>query len=748
MMGFAHTKDLKTANISAELVTQKQLSIAAHAPRFVREGDSILWTARLQNLSGKNLEGIASLEVRDALSGNILSILQSGAVNAQSFNVSNQGNAVLTWPLLIPKGISAITYKITAESGQYSDGEEMTIPVLPNAMLVTESQSVTLRGNSSKTIRLEKLLQSGESATLQNKSMTLETTANPAWYAIQALPYLMEYPKECVEQTFSRFYANAFATKIINSSPKIKAVFQQWQQVNNGQSLLSALEKNPELKNILLQESPWVKDAAGETEQKKRLALLFDLNQMSHALKDNFKVLVAAQMPDGAFPWFEGMLADRYITQHIVAGMGQLKRLNMVDEKVFPDFDRVLKKATSYLDGEMESDYRKSLDTTTAFKSVNADYLPLHYLYGRSYTKIVNERTIFERAMAAYLQKIVKGWKTMDPFQQGQAALVLHRSGNKAEALKVISLLKERAQYHEETGMYWTANRAGWLWYQNPVETQSLLIEAFTEIAGDTLAVAEMKIWLLKHKQSNHWKTTKATAAACYALLGNSTELLSETLMPVVTLGNKSLTEVGISSTVSEAGTGYQKFSVNASVIQPEMGEITISNPNSAVALASVHWQYLEQLDKITPAENGLMIKKQLFLKENEGKGMVFKAINGVPLKPGDLVRVRMEITADRDMEYVHLKDMRAAGFEPVNLISKYKYQDGLSYYESTKDASTNFFISYLRKGVYVFEYELRASHAGHFSNGITTLQCFYAPEFSAHTEGIKVAIIPLNAQK
>jgi uncharacterized protein YfaS (alpha-2-macroglobulin family) len=92
-------------------------------------------------------------------------------------------------------------------------------------------------------------------------------------------------------------------------------------------------------------------------------------------------------------------------------------------------------------------------------------------------------------------------------------------------------------------------------------------------------------------------------------------------------------------------------------------------------------------------------------------------------------------------MEYVHLKDMRASCFEPVNVLSGYRYQGGLGYYEATKDASTNFFIGWLPQGTYVFEYPLRVTHEGNFSNGITSIQCMYAPEFSSHSEGIRVEV-------
>jgi len=295
--------------------------------------------------------------------------------------------------------------------------------------------------------------------------------------------------------------------------------------------------------------------------------------------------------------------------------------------------------------------------------------------------------------------------------------------------------------------MYWKDNVAGYFWYQAPVETQAMLIEAFNEVAKDGDAVEEMKIWLLRNKQTNDWKTTKATSEAIYALLMTGGNLLDESRLLEVEIGDEPLAQVAKDAIKPEPGTGYVKTSWQGSDITPQMGKLSVKNPNSkGIAWGGMYWQYFEQLDKITSAETNLKMNKQLFLRILTAKGEELQPIReGNTLKVGDLVRVRMELRADRDYEYVHLKDMRASGFEPVSTRSGYRYQDGLWYYESVKDASVNFFITHLGKGTYVFEYDLRVSHAGDFSNGITTFQCMYAPEFSSHSEGIRVIVAGLE---
>jgi len=308
--------------------------------------------------------------------------------------------------------------------------------------------------------------------------------------------------------------------------------------------------------------------------------------------------------------------------------------------------------------------------------------------------------------------------------------------------MKIVNALKDRSEQSEEMGMSWSDNRIGWWWYQSPIETQAVLIEAFDEVANDKTAVEEMKIWLLKNKQTNDWKTTKATTAACYALLMRGYDLIEESAEPNITIGGKTTAQLGLAEPKKEAGTGYRKIVIEGFKVESNMGTVAIKNNNAGIAWGGLYWQYFEQADKVTNAGSGMTIKKELFLQSSTPTGPLLKRLNsGNILKKGDLIKVRIEIRCDRPMEYLHLKDMRSAGFEPINVLSGYKYQEGLGYYESTKDASTSFFINRMRTGVYVFEYPLRVNIAGNFSNGLTTLQSMYAPEFTTHSEGIRLTV-------
>jgi uncharacterized protein YfaS (alpha-2-macroglobulin family) len=741
-LGFSHSKDLQFALTENTVVTQKELMVTPNMPRFFREGDRVSVSGKVSNLTDKDLSGTAALQLFDAITMQSVDEKLGNTKNTVPFSVKAGQSAPLSWELVIPEGVQAVTYRMIAKTENFSDGEENTLPVLTNRMLVTESLPLPIRGKQTKTFKFEKLLQSGKSKTLRHQSLTLEFTSNPAWYAIQALPYIMEYPYECSEQVFSRYYANSIAKHIVNSSLKIKRVFDSWKNADSD-ALLSNLEKNQELKSLLLEETPWVLQAQDETERKKRVALLFDLNKMSNELESALRKLQQMQSPSGGWPWFPEMRESRYISTHIVAGLGHLDRLGVTELRANSMVMAMAQKAISYLDEQMNEDYQELLKYKRDLEAQNIAYTQIHYLYTRTFFPDMAVNPQYQTAFDYWKSQAAKYWLKQNKYMQGMIALALHRLDEGAVPADIIKSLKEHALHSEEMGMYWRGE-TGYYWYQAPIETQALLIEVFEDVARDRQAVEDIKVWLLKQKQTQDWKTTKATAEACYALLLRGTDWLANEQLVEITLGDEKIDPNQLEGVKTEAGTGYFKTSWQGSDIKPAMGNVTVKKENDpgTPGWGALYWQYFEQLDKIIFHETPLKLKKQLFLQVNSPTGPVLKPLTEkMALEPGNLIKVRIELRVDRDMEYVHMKDMRAAGLEPLNVLSQGKYQGGLSYYESTRDASTNFFFGWLPKGTYVFEYPLRVTHNGDFSNGITTIQCMYAPEFTAHSEGIRINI-------
>lgn len=737
MMGYAHTPDLRTGYIEQKIVTQKELMVQPNVPRFVREGDSVVLKAKISNVSTADISGDVRLSFFDATTmlpyDNQVALTRS----TQNFTVAAGRSTSASWSFVVPEGAPTLVYRIVAANATFSDGEEAPIPVLPNKMLVTETLPLNVRGNSTETYRFEKLATSGSSSTLRNHKLTLEMSSNPAWYAVQALPTLMEFPYECAEQVFNRFYANSIAFTLTNSSPRIRQVFNSWK--GSKESLLSNLEKNEDLKQILLEETPWVLDGKDETERKHRLGILFDINTMSQGLQLALGKLREQQKPSGGWAWFPGMEESDYISQYIVTGFGKLKSMG-VDLKSSSD---MIERGVRFMDAAMETRYRK-LKQYVKDQDMDKEHLgydAIQYLYARSFFTEMEIPSQYRKAFDYWMGQAEKYWTSRSILAQSMIGLALHRSKEPKAAKEIIVSLKERALQSKELGMYWKYTPS-WFWYELPIESQAAAIELFDEVAKDQKSVEEMKIWLLKQKQVNDWKTTTATADACYALLGRGSNLLASTDLVKISLGGKEIDPKKLPGVTVEEGTGYFRTSWNGGEIKPELAEVKLTKTDDGIAWGAMYWQYFERLDKITPAASPLSVAKKLYRKTSGQKGQQLEEITeNSPIRIGDVVTSRITIKVDRDMEYIHLKDMRGASFEPASQLSGFHYSGGLGYYLSIKDASTNFFINYLRKGVYVLEYDVKATHGGTYLGGITTIQSMYAPEFASHSQGITVSV-------
>ena len=760
---FAHTPDLKYVLDTREVLTQKDLMVVPHPPRFLREGDEIEFTAKIVNLSEHALGGNAVLQMVNPLNSvPVYKWLDNPQFN-RHFEVQAGQSTLVAWRFKVPsvEEVPLIEYTVEAAAGDYTDAERNLLPVLTDRMLVTETMPLPVRGKERKTF-VFKRMQNQKSETLAHYGLTLEFTSNPAWYAVQALPYLMEYPYECSEQIFARYYANSLATSVANSQPRIKEIFEAWSE----EDLQSPLSKNQELKSALLEETPWVLDAQSEEEQRKNIALLFDLHRMAKERAAAMDKLAQRQLANGGFAWFDGGRANWYITQYIVEGLAHLDRLGALQANDKARLQRMLKRAVSYLDDELLDEYN---NLAKAVKKGHAKWeddhlhpLIVHYLYTRSFFLDRSAQAglglvggdegylalsgQLQKVFDYYLGQAEKYWLQKSIYEEGLLAIALHRTKREETAKDILRSLKERALISEEMGMYWKTSR-GYYWYQHPIERQALLIEAFNEVVNDEESVEAMKTWLLKHKQTNAWHTTKATAEAVYALLSFGENWLAESEPVHITMGREKGAPWNqrIAEAQKEAmpGTGYFKLHFSAEEMSDEMAVVEVENPNEHVSWGALYWQYFETLGNITTFEDTpLKLKRELYkvVLTDRGEQLVGLSANET-LSPGDKVRVRIELRVDRDMEYVHMRDMRASGFEPMNVLSRYKWQGGLGYYESTRDASTDFFFSYLPKGTYVFEYTLRVAHRGKFSNGITSIQCMYAPEFSSHAEGLQLSV-------
>lgn len=748
-LGFAHDQQLRGGLLSDEVVTSKDLMIQPNPPRFLREGDELEMTVKVTNLSVTRQTGQAVLNFLDPQKNDPMDAQLSNSAAQKTFDIPAGGTQALSWRIRVPDGIHLLTYRAVASTGRLSDGEEGYLPVLSRRILVTESLPLPIRGQQTKQFAFQRLIDSGNSSTLQHQSLTFQMASNPAWYAVMSLPYLMEYPHQCSEQLFNRLYANSLAGHIAASDPKIERVFQQWRGTD---ALDSPMQKNQQIKSVVLEESPWVRQSQDESQSRRNVGILFDQNRLRDETTRALAELAQRQLADGRWAWFPDGPPSDYITLYITTGFGRLRHLGVAIDQ------GVAIRSLGALDNWMVQQHQLALEVMQKHEekpekpadeqaSKRPENFLSHtlamYLYGRSF--FLPEHPIAAEHQTAnqfWLDQAEKHWLQLGSLQsQAHLALALHRFGQRDSAKKIMVSLKERSLSNEEMGAYWATAEQFYWWYHAPIESQAALIEAFDEVSGDAQMVEDCKVWLLKQKQTQDWKTTKATADAVYALLLRGTNMLASDQLVEVQAGQSVIKPDKV-----EAGTGFYQQRRLGSEVTADSGEIRVTKRDAGVAWGSVHWQYFEDIDQITPhTNNPLQITKELYIKRNTDRGPELQAVGqtgqAAAVQVGDELVVRMVLKVDRDLEYVHLRDHRGSGTEPVNVLSGYRYQDGLGYYESTRDTASHFFIDYLRRGTYVFEYSARVQLAGSYSTGMANVQCMYAPEFNSHSQSIRLEV-------
>ncbi|MEO5776279.1 MAG: alpha-2-macroglobulin family protein [Flavobacterium sp.] len=727
---FAHNKKAETGYFQADIVSQKDIMVMPNMPRFVRENDTINLALKVVNLTMETKTGNAILLLFDAATNNPIDAITLNKDNTKPFICKAKQSVVVNWLITIPEGVQGLRYKVIAKSGMLSDGEENILPVLTNKILITESIPIWVRGNTKREFTFANL-KNNTSTTLQNHALTFEYTSNPIWMALQSLPYLMNYPHECAEQTFAKYYANCIAEKIITSNPKAESLLKKWHDKKLPES---RLKLNDELKSIVLAETPWLLDAESDEQANQRLALLMDLNSLKENNEKAFSKIENLILPSGGFAWFSGGNENRYISQHILSGIGHLNKLFPADSLKYKN---IVSKGIPNLDSKFVGDYFEN-KKIRYYSTVN-----LNYLYTRSF--FIKEYPLSKKCdsiIKLQLNHCKEDWLGYGLYEKGLLALIMNRFNEKDFAKKIIASLRETVSNNEEIGMYWIENRNGCNWYQSNIETHCLLIEAFAEIDKNKETIDAMKVWLIKNKQANNWPTTKSTTEAIYALLyqGNDWTSLKENTK--IKIGDEKILTQKLLKKDDELDSGYLKIRFDGKEIDSKMGTITVDNKTKVPGFGGVYWQYFENLENIkVDSTNTLVIDKKMYKKVKTTKGDELVALKNESVKVGDLLTVRLIIKTDTDLEFVHLKDLRASCLEPVDVISGYVWQSGLGYYKSTKDVATHFFFDNIHKGTYVLEYDLRVTNKGVFNNGISTLQSMYAPEFGTHSLNTKINV-------
>ena len=746
-----HRKSMWQYNLTASLQSRRTLMLQSNAPRFFREGDTLTLHAKITNRSESDLDGTVTVEFFNAETNQPVNMLVAGRDVAR--NVSTKGTKsngtepfhipagasdVVQFRIVVPEGIPAIGYRMVARAGNYGDGEERLLPVLPNRMLVTESCPFVVPAGSDTAITFRRY-RTHSTPTMQPLSYTVEVTTNPAWLAIRALPYLMRYPYDCNEQTFSKLFAAATVQHALEQNLGLDSVFRSWLNDTLNEALASPLLKNESLQSMLLEETPWLRDAQCESQQRRETAELFAAENLKQQVDKSLNKLLHNQLSGGGWDWYGRWNYSSYITDHIVAGFYKLQRMGIA----VPNADKMLDKAICAADRYQEERYqayRKRLekDPKATFYFSEED---VHYLYARTfapYDSIWLSKPYVQNLMTLMTENLEREKFT----RQAEVALILHRTGDKyakLEAQKIMELIRQQSVTDREKGMYWRKEYSGYYyrWYEAPIERQALLIEAFTEIAPRPDELTAMKQWLLIQKEGNSWSNTKATAEAVYALLLGAPHDLLAPAATTVRVGETVITDGS-----AEAGTGYVQRVWNTEAMTKSLADITVRTDSVHPAFGAAYWQYLEVPDQVEATGSGLSVRRTLYHQPAVGDGKTAAPVTADnPVRLGERITVKIVVTSDRDLEYVQLKDPRAASFEPVNIHEREGRQQGVRWVESPRDASVCFFFSTFPKGTVVLEYDVFATQTGDFSAGATTVECMYAPEYRAQGDGSRVTV-------
>ena len=758
----AHDEQLRSGVLFDTCVTAKDLMVEPQPPRFLREGDVVQFPVKVSNASTGRLTGRVRLALFDARSNDSREALLDGPAE-RTFDLAAGASEAVFFTIRVADGTDVLRYlatgSTTGSARPLSDGEEALLPVLPRKVLVTETIPVTVRGGETRHVRLEKLAAMAQQAeaTIENQSLVVQAVSNPAWYAVMALPYLMEETCESIDTLFQRLYANAYARHLVAADPRIAQVFDQWRGTD---ALESPLEKNSDLVQTLLAETPWFREATDEREARARIALLFDKTRVENEIAAAIARLNRLRNPDGGWPWFPGGRSCDSITLSIAAGFGRL-RANGVKIDVTPALasipwiDQRLIEEKELFERRAER-ARKAGNNAFAEEPVLTS-LGVFALYARSF--FLRDVPLQGPAVAAHAWCVKVGRQSWTEFShnrsQGQLAIALARNSERETALSIIESLRQRAvggPRGEQTadrgednwqGMWWRQRHPGWWsWLAAPIETQSVLIEAFDEVAGDAASVEAMKAWLVQQKRTSRWSGSQATANAVGVLLGRGRDLLGDKSLMTVTVGGESIKPGEAGASDSEAGTGLFETRFVRREIGPAMGEVTFAKPaGGGLAFGGVHWQYLDAIENVEAAgRTELAVTKALFKKTFTKAGPVLEPVPATTaVEVGDELVVRLVVTSDRAYEFLELADHRPSLTEPVDVLSGWKWSDGVGWYQVTRDASTQLFFERLPPGTHVFEYSLRVAHRGEASSGFATIRSRYAPEFSARSQSLPV---------
>ena len=718
-LALAYTQELLSGQYEAQTVASKPLMVSPNLPRFVRQGDHVTIATAVQNQSNSHQEGTVRFELFDPYTDKVLHSSQS------AFILEPGENRTVDYSFTAPEGAELLGFRVKASTLQYSDGEQQILPVLPTRVLVTDSKPFYIPGGEQTVpVVMPGMEEKLKSPTVESLRMTLQYCNNPAWYAVQAMPALTEIDGSDAISISATLYANSLAASMARSNPLIARAVELWKASGN-RDLTSLLARNEELKQVLLSATPWVLEADNQTERMQQLATLFDTNRADRLSREAILKLQNLQGSDGGWSWFQGMSASPWVTMNILESFARLRALGVpLDDSTIHEMQV---KGIGYLDQTIERQRKREPNAPLTYNDICYLHVRSSYLD----IPLAGDMLGLHKAMVEQL----KQWINFSTIEKAYAAVALHRYGFTDVARDIVASLRQYAVTTPDKGMFWPNNRSSYGYSNSAVQEQCALIAAFTTVDPVATELDEMRRWLLAQKQTNEWESVPSTLEAIYALLyGGSDWLASSSTRPVIVWGGKVM-----KYEPEDPFLGLTELTLSGNQITAAEAEAVVSTDQQQPSWGALYWQYFDDVKNVSAASvNELAIDRQILVRQPSG---TYLPISQVAPKTGDRVAIRLTLTVGQDMQFVCLTDARAACFEPVDQLSGYRCRESICYYQEVKNAETRFYFDYLPKGTYVIAYELDIDRPGDYTQGLSSIQCLYAPQIIARTPAQTIVV-------
>ena len=725
----ALTRDLRVGSLSRRVESVKELMVRPYLPRFLREGDRAELKVAVDNASAAPLSGEVELDVIDPETEE--SLLGAFGLTRETarlpFKAAAGGGTTVTFPLATPRRAGLVAFQVTAVTPGVQDGELRPLPILPARMHLAQSRYVALREPGSREMTFPDLARNDDPTRIDEQLVV--TVDGQLFYGLlAALPYLVDYPYECTEQTLNRFVSTGILTSLFDRYPEVARMAGE---LAKREAPLETLDSSDPNRKMTLEETPWLAESRGlrNGDDSPSLRVLDPRVARAEQLAA-LDQLRKAQLPSGAFPWWPGGPESPYMTIYLLYGFAKGHEFGL---QVPED---VIQRGWSYLGTWFKAERKDDLESCGCW--------PLATFLNYAASASPEEWT--RGALSAEdRQEILKiSWAhrfEMTPYLKAMLALTLHRMGRTADGRQVLTAALASTKTTTDEGTFWTEGEHGWLWYEDTVETHAFVLRAVQELLPEDPRRHGLVQWLFLNKQLSHWRSTRDTAEVIYAV--------AVYLEKEGQIGTREEATVRIGERRQDfvfepdSYTGKEnRIIVPGENVSPRDATIVVEKPTPGFLFAGATWHF--STEKLPEQGDGQLfsVDRRYFRRVKAEKETVLQPLEtGDVLHPGDEVEVHLHIRSRVAAEYVHLRDPRPAGLEPEGAHSGWRWSDGAWWYEETRDSGMSFFFESLPAGEYTLKHRVRANMVGTFKAGPATIQSMYAPEHTAYSAGREVRV-------